>query len=152
VPTATWSFASDREGWQLEADPGASGNLSWTGATGDPAPGALQIDATVVNDVNNVRVYLDLSPTNLSGKVLFARVFLESGSGVSAKAFVQTGASAWGDGHDVSLDAQQWHCISFDPRDAVTITPGFDRTAVHRIGVFFFGNASSRLYVDQISY
>ena len=152
VPTATWSFASDEQGWQIEADPGASGSLSWSGATGDPAPGALEIDATVANGVNNVRVYLDQSPSDLTGKVLYARVFLASGSGVSAKVFVQTGASAWGDGHDVYLDAQQWRCISFDPLDAATLTPGFDRTAVRKIGVFFFGDASSRLYVDQVSY
>jgi hypothetical protein len=152
VPTATWSFSSDTEGWQVEADPGASGNLSWAEATGDPAPGALGIDATLTNGVNNVRVYLDQGPSNLSGKVLYARVFLESGSGVSAKVFVQTGGSAWADGHDVSLEVQQWHCISFDPRDPVTVTPGFDRTAVRRVGVFFFGDASSRLYVDQVSY
>ena len=31
-------------------------------------------------------------------------------------------------------------------------TPDFDRTAVRRVGVFFFGDASSRLYVDQVSY
>jgi hypothetical protein len=152
VPTATWSFTSDGEGWQIEADPGASGNLSWSGAAGDPAPGALEIDATVADGVNNVRLYLDQNPKDFSGKVLYARVFLESGSGVSAKVFVQSGASAWADGHDVYLDTQQWHCVSFDPRDASVLTPGFDRTAVRRVGVFFFGDARSRLYVDQVSY
>jgi hypothetical protein len=152
VPTVTWSFASTAEGWQLEADPGASGNLSWTGASGEPAPGALEIDATVSGGFNNVRIYLEQSPSDLSGKVVYARVFLESGAGVSAKVFAQTGVSAWGDGQDVQLDAQRWQCISFDPRDPVTLTAGFDRTAVHRIGVFFFGEASSRVYVDQVSY
>jgi hypothetical protein len=152
APSALWSFASDREGWQIEADPGASGTLSWTGAHGDPAPGALEIDATVANVVNNVRAYLDQSPRNLTGKVLYAHVFLESGTGVAAKVFVQSGASAWADGHDVYLDAQQWHCVSFDPRDPSVVTPDFDRTAVRRVGVFFFGDASSRLYVDQVSY
>ena len=152
VPTATWSFASDGEGWQIEADLGASGELSWSGASGDPAPGALEIDATVAGGVKNVRVYLDQSPDDLSGKVLYARVFFASGAGVSAKAFVQSGSSAWADGHEISLDAPKWYCISFDPRDADVVTPGFDRTAVHRVGVFFFGDASVRLYVDQVSY
>lgn len=152
APTATWSFASDREGWQVEADPGASGDLSWSGARGDPAPGALEIAATVAGDVNNVRVYLDQSPLDLSGKVLYARVFLESGAGVSAKVFVQSAGGTWGDGQEVSLDAQQWHCVSFDPREPAVVTPGFDRTAVRRVGVFFFGDASARLYVDQVSY
>jgi len=152
VPTAVWSLASDREGWQIEADPGASGTLSWSGSTGDPAPGALEIDATVANELNNVRVYLDQSPSNFTGKVLYAHVFLESGSGVSAKVFAQTGASAWGDGHDVYLDTQQRYCVSFDPRDTAVLTADFDPTAVRRIGVFFFGNASARLYVDQVSY
>lgn len=152
VPTATWSFASDQQGWQVEADPGASGDLSWSGTTGDPGAGALEINATVANGVNNVRVYLDQSPQDFTGKVLYARVFLESGAGVTAKVFVQTGASAWGDGQEVYLDAQQWQCVSFDPRDPAVVTPGFDRTAVRRVGVFFFGDASARLYVDQVSY
>jgi len=152
APSAVWSFASDGEGWQIEADPGASATSSWTGAHGDPAPGALEIDATVANGVNNVRAYLDQSPSSLTGKVLYAHVFLESGTGVTAKVFVQSGASAWADGDDVYLEAQQWHCVSFDPRDPSVVTPDFDRTAVRRVGVFFFGDASSRLYVDQVSY
>ncbi|HKO92640.1 MAG TPA: hypothetical protein VJU61_15905, partial [Polyangiaceae bacterium] len=77
VPSVSWSFTGDTEGWQLEADPGASGDLSWTGATGDPAPGALAIDATVANGLRNVRAYLDQGPSDLTGKVLYARVFLE---------------------------------------------------------------------------
>jgi hypothetical protein len=101
--------------------------------------------------VSNVRVYLDQSPSDFTGKVLYVRVFLESGSGVSAKAFVQTGASAWGDGQEVLLEAQQWYCVSFDPLHPATLTPGFDRTAVRRIGVFFFGDAASRLYIDQVT-
>lgn len=152
VPTTTWSFASDEQGWQIEADTGASGDLSWSGASGDPDRGALQIDATVANEVDNVRVYLDQSPQDFTGKVLYARVFLESGSGVSAKVFVQTGGGTWGDGQDVSLVAQQWHCLSFDPRNPAVVTQGFDRTAVRRVGVFFFGDASARLYVDQVSF
>ena len=66
---------------------------------------------------------------------------------------MQTGAgSAWGDGDEVYLDAQQWNCISFDLQDPAVSTPGYDRTDVRRLGVFFFGDASPRLYVDQITY
>jgi hypothetical protein len=151
VPAKTWTFASDTEGWQIEADPGANGSLAWTGATGDPLPGALELDA-LVSSQGNVRLYLDHT-SNLSGKVIYARIFLEAGSGVSAKAFVQTGpGSAWGDGDDVYLEAQQWNCVSFDLQDPAVSTPGYDGVDVRKVGVFFFGDASRRLYVDQIMY
>lgn len=152
VATATWSFTSDTQGWQIEADPGANGTLSWTGAAGHPAPGALEIDATVADGVSNVRVYLDQSPSDLTGKVIYTRVFLASDSGASAKVFVQTGATAWGDGYEVSLDTGQWHCLTLDMQNPDVRTPGFDGTAVRRIGVFFFGDASPRLYVDHVAY
>lgn len=151
-PAASWAFVSDAEGWQLDLDPGATGTMSWTSAAGDPAPGSLQVDATVVNGMDNVRVYLDQSPSDFTGRVIYARVFLASGSGVSAKVFVMTGASGWGDGYEVSLVPGGWQCVSLDLEDPDVVTPGFDRTAVRMLGVFFFGDASARLYVDQISY
>jgi hypothetical protein len=152
APTATWAFTSDAEGWQLEVDPAATGNLSWTATTGDPAPGALELDATI-NSQGNARVYLDQSPADFTGKVIYARVFLEGGSGVTAKAFVQSGSSlAWADGYEVRLNAREWHCMSIDLQDPDVSTPGFDRTDVRRIGVFIFGDASPRVYFDQITY
>lgn len=152
VPTATWTFAGDTQGWQLEVDPGANGDLSWAAAPGDPAPGALELDATV-NDPSNARIYLEPSDGDLTGKVIYARVFLETGAGAFAKVYVQTGASyAWADGNEVSLDAQQWQCVSLDLQDPDVRTPAFDPSAVQRIGVMIYGAASPRLYVDQITY
>ena len=152
TPTASWAFAGDLQGWQLEVDPGASGDLSWTGTAGDPAPGALELDATV-NDPSNARIYLEPSNGDLTGKVIYARVFLETGAGAFAKAYVQTGGSyAWADGNEVALDAQQWQCVSLDLRDPDVRTPAFDPSVVQRIGVMIYGAASPRLYVDQIAY
>jgi hypothetical protein len=156
VPTATWAFASDLESWRIETDAAGTGSLNWTAATGDPAPGALQLDATVTTGTGpgNVRVYLDQGSTrDLTGKVIYARVLLEGGSGVSAKVFVQSGSGyVWADGDDVLLDAQRWNCVSFDPQSPSVSVPGFDPADVRRIGVFFFGDASPRLYIDQVNY
>ena len=85
--------------------------------------------------------------------MIYARVFLETGAGAFAKTYVQTGGSyAWADGNEVALDAQQWQCVSLDLRDPDVRTPGFDPSAVQRIGVMIYGDASPRLYVDQITY
>ena len=151
-PTATWAFASDTESWQLEADPTATGTLRWAAAIGDPLPGALEFDATI-NSQGNVRVYQALSPRDLRGKVIYARVLLDAGPGVSAKVFAQSGSSlTWADGGEAYLDAQQWSCVSLDLQNPAVTVPGFDRTDVRRIGVFIFGDASPRVYVDQVSY
>jgi hypothetical protein len=156
VPTATWAFASDLESWRIETDAAATGSLNWTAATGDPAPGALQLDATVTTGTGpgNVRVYLDQGSTrDLTGKVIYARVLLEAGPGVSAKVFVQSGSGyVWADGYEVLLDAQRWNCVSFDPERPSVSALGFDRADVRKIGVFFFGDASPRLYIDQVNY
>ena len=133
-------------------DPGASGNLSWTSAAGDPAPGALELDATV-NDPANARIYLEPSNGDLTGKVIYARVFLETGAGAFAKAYLQTGGSyAWADGNEVVLDAQQWQCVSLDLQNPDVRTPGFNASVVQRAGVMIYGAGSPQLYVDQITY
>jgi hypothetical protein len=111
----------------------------------------LQLDVTISDQ--GVRTYIDQNLGDLSAKVIYARVFLESGSGITAKVFVQMGAGySWADGYEVTLNAQEWNCVAFDLRDPDFSDLGFDPTDVRRLGVLIFGTGSSRLYIDQVSY
>lgn len=151
VPTATWSFTSDDEGWVLSLDGGTSGTLVWTAATGDPAPGALDLDGSV-NNPNSIRVYLEQGFGDLTGQVLSARVFLESGT-VSTKLFVQSGASyGWSEGPQVDPAVGQWSCLGFDFANPASGGANLDATDVRRIGVLVYGGGALRLYVDQVTY
>jgi hypothetical protein len=151
VPAATWAFDQTVEAWQLSLDSSTSGTLVWTGATGDPTPGALQLDATI-NGKQAVRVLLEQTFPDLTGKTLYARVFLDSGSGVGVKPFVQTGVT-WAEGPAVALATKQWTCLNLDLANPTTTTSGaVDPTDVRRIGVVVYGATTFRLYTDYVTY
>jgi hypothetical protein len=153
VPAATWAFDETVEGWQLSLDGGTSGTLVWTGATGDPTPGALQLDATISSSKQTVRVLLEQTFPDLTGKTLYARVFLDSASGVMVKPFVQTGASYnWAEGPGVVLATQQWTCLKLDFANPATGGATIDPTDVRRIGVLVIGATTLRLYTDYVTY
>jgi hypothetical protein len=150
VSATTWAFDQTVEAWQLSLDGGTSGTLVWTGATGDPSPGALQLDVTI-SGKQAVRVLLEQTFPDLTGKTLYARVFLDSGSGVVVKPFVQTGASYyWAEGPAVALAAQQWTCLNLDFANPTTGGATIDPTDVRRIGVLVFGATTLRLYTSPL--
>jgi hypothetical protein len=152
VPAATWAFDKTVEAWQLSLNSGTSGTLVWTGATGDPTAGALQLDATI-SGKQTVRVLLEQTFPDLTGKTLYARVFLDSGSGVMVKPFVQTGASYdWAEGPPVVLATQQWTCLDLDFANPTTGGATIDPTDVRRIGVLVLGATTLRLYTDYVTY
>jgi hypothetical protein len=153
VPAATWAFDKTVEAWQLSLDGGTSGTLVWTGATGNPTLGALQLDATIGAVKQTVRVLLEQTFPDLTGKTLYARVFLDSGSGVMVKPFVQTGASYyWAEGPPATLAPQQWTCLNLDFANPTTGGATIDPTDVRRIGVLVIGATTLRLYTDYVTY
>jgi hypothetical protein len=153
VPAATWAFDNTIEAWQLSLDGGTSGTLVWTGATGNPTLGALQLDATISTVKQTVRVLLEQTFPDLTGKTLYARVFLDSGSGVMVKPFVQTGASYyWAEGPAATLTTQQWTCLNLDFANPATGGATIDPTDVRRIGVLVIGATTLRLYTDYVTY
>jgi hypothetical protein len=152
VPAATWAFDTTVEAWQLSLDGGTSGTLVWTGATGNPTLGSLRLDATI-SGKQAVRVLLEQTFPDLTGKTLYARVFLDSGSGVVVKPFVQTGANYdWAEGPPATLATQQWTCLNLDFANPATGGATLDPTDVRRIGVLVFGATTLRLYTDYVTY
>jgi hypothetical protein len=152
VPAATWAFDKTVEAWQLSLNNGTSGTLVWTGATGNPTPGALQLDATI-SGKQTVRVLLEQTFPDLTGKTLYLRVFLDSGSDVMVKPFVQTGADHDGsEGPPVVPATQQWTCLNLDFANPTTGGATIDPTDVRRIGVLVLGNTTVRLYTDYVTY
>ena len=153
VSAATWTFDQTVEAWQLSLSGGTSGTLVWTGTTGNPTLGALQLDATISSNKQTVRVLLEQTFPDLTGKTLYERVFLDSGSGVMVKPFVQTGASYdWAEGPPVVLATQQWTCLNLDFANPTTGGATIDPTDVRRIGVLVLGATTLRLYTDYVTY
>jgi len=96
-----WSFDTDSEGWLVDyAVPealAASTQIAFDPAAGLPTPGSLKATIPFTGALQEVDIAVPLAaPRNLTGKVLSARVVLDSGLGIGGepggvKLFVKTG-------------------------------------------------------------
>ena len=144
--TETWSFDADVEGWDL-AD-GTS--LTWTGAVGDPAPGALQANWTGAAPVHPRRVQ---AFGDLRGHVVRALVWVDPGEAVGVKVFVQTGVRYWwADGGQVMVPSGQWSCVTLDVDNPAFGRTQYDPTDVKVLGVELQTTSSGHAYIDQVAY
>src|SRR5262249_53131565 len=101
--------------------PGAT--LAWTGAAGDPQPGAARVtfDFTAASQMALVAINLD-APLDLAGATLSARIQLVSGLSTSAsfpggaQLYVKTGATySYANGARTDLRAADgWTTVALD--------------------------------------
>jgi hypothetical protein len=140
-----WAFDASVEGWELSG----SGTLVWTGAIGDPSPGALQLDFG--GTTTHPRLVQALG--NLTGRIVTAEVWVDSGSGVGIKLFVQTGTrQVWADGGLVTALPGQWTCLALNIDNPVFSRQQFDPTDVQIVGLEIQASGQSRLYLDEVAY
>jgi hypothetical protein len=143
--TRIWSFATDIEGWDF-----ADGTMTWTGALGDPSPGALQVDWTASVPVHPRRVE---ALGDLRGRVVTAWIWVAPGPAVGVKVFVQTGSRYWwADGGVVTPPPGQWTCVTLDIDNPAYSRQLYDPTDVQVIGLELQTTTSSRAYIDQVAY
>jgi hypothetical protein len=143
--TKIWDFATDVEGWDF-----ADGTMIWTGAAGDPDPGALQVDWTGAAPVHPRRLQ---ALGDLRGHVVTARVWVDPGAAVGVKVFVQTGnRDWWADGGQVTPPPGQWTCVTLDIDNPVFSRIQYDPTDVQILGVELQTASSGRVYIDQVEY
>jgi len=145
APIKIWAFGGDVESWDF-----ADGTMIWTGAVGDPDPGALQVDWTGALPVHPRRVQ---ALGDLRGRVVTARVWVDSSVSVGIKVFVQTGSRYWwADGGVVMPPRGQWTCVTLDISNPAFSRQQYDPTDVQVLGVELQTTGSGRVYIDQVTY
>jgi hypothetical protein len=146
TPTRAWSFDADLQSWELSGP----GTMAWTGAAGDPALGSLQVD-WVSGTLTHPRLVQSLG--DLSGRILTAEVWLDSGAGATAKLFAQTGTrSVWADGGVVTPTVGRWTCLALDLDNPVFSHQQYDPTQVAIVGFELDCPGTCRVYLDQVAY
>ena len=151
-----WTFDSTIEPWTFELDNGVQATPTWTGAFGDPDPGALQIDvAPNPNDASLTGGWLHvaLPSTDLSSVTIYAWAWLESGEVPHLKTFVQTGTMyKWADNGTIYLAPHQWTCLSLPVSTPAYSQPQYDPTKVVSLGFEMLATAPFRLVFDTVRY
>lgn len=158
VAVEQWTFGTSVDGWALLLDTDVTATLTWTGSTGNPAAGALQVDANPAPSdaavLSGAWLVLDQTPpSDLSERTLSAWVWLDSGPSPHLKAFAQTGTQwAWADGGTFLLTPNAWTCVSLNVSAPAYNQANYDPADVVRIGFEMLGPAAFRVYVDSVRY
>ena len=154
-----WTFDSDVQGWTLALNPGVQGGVVWTGSTGNPSPGALEVDVTSVSPdggtANGAWARYNATPVgDLSGRTISAWVWLDRGPSPRFKVFVQTGAQySWADDGVVPpLSPRTWTCVEMAVSNPSYNQPDYDPTSVVVIGFEMLGSAPFRVFLDTVRY
>jgi hypothetical protein len=144
TPTQLWSFDTDVQGWELSGP----GTMVWTGAVGDPGLGAIQVDWTGTTHPRLVQALGDLR-----GHIITAEVWVDSGTNVLTKLFVQSGTKlVWADGGVVTPTPGQWTCLALDIDNPAFSKNMFDPTNVSVVGLELGDNGGGRVYFDTFAY
>jgi hypothetical protein len=155
-PVTQWTFDTSIESWISTPSADASAPLTWTGSTGDPTKGALELVYTPPSPPdsgteNGVWLDVDIDASDLSKRTVSARVWLDEGS-LQLLTFVQTQTDyAWGDDGVISLPTRKWTCVSLPVSTPVFSQPDYDPTQVIRIGLEMLSDTPFRVYVDTVS-
>lgn len=144
--TMVFSFDAGVEGWALSPYDENDGTLMWTGATGNPDAGALLSETISLQYPKSEQAYGDLT-----GKVITARIYLESGSAV-VRVFAQSAQSRWADGGGYTAVAGEWICASLDVSNPVSAHTAFDPQTIWAIGVQVVTDEPSRLSIDDVRF
>jgi hypothetical protein len=152
-----WTFDTTIQGWILATNSGVKATLTWTGSTGDPTPGAMQVDFTPAPSdagaTSGVWIHEEMAAANLTGRTVSAWVWLDSGPSPQFLTFVQTATDyAWADNGVVALPLHAWTCVSLPVSAPAYNQPEYDPTNVIRIGFEMLGAKPFRVYVDSVRY
>jgi hypothetical protein len=150
-----WTFDSTVEGWALDLDKGVTASFTWTGSTGYPSLGAVEVQIIPAqNDggaPNGGWIQYAHAFGDLSGRTVSAWVWLESGPSPYLQVFAQTGSQyAWGDNGTLRLRPRTWTCVSLPISTPYYNQPGYDPTDVVTVGFLFLATASFAVYVDTV--
>jgi hypothetical protein len=155
TPVLAWTFDTTDDSWILSSE-GADVTTSWSGATGDPTPGALAVDfAGLSPDAGGpgatIWVHAEIPASDLTGRTVSARIWLNGGQSPQFLSFAQTQtAYAWADNGEVRLPLGSWTCVVLPISSPVDAYPQYDPTQVVRIGFEMIATAPFQLFVDSV--
>ena len=154
-PLVAWNFDSSVDGWILSSSSSPAVTMSWSGSTGYPSPGALEVDlAEGASDAAGPTVAwvnVDMTALDLAGRTVAAWVWLDSGPSPLLLSFVQTQTSyAWADNGELQLAPGTWTCVSLQVSSPATMQSQYDPTQIFRIGFEVIATAPFRLFIDSV--
>lgn len=156
-----WGFDMDDESWGFDYDraSGAIGEMTWTGARGEPRPGALEIELS--GAATSARLAWIRPPAPLgdlaAAKVISARVWIDQ-PGLLAKAYINNGGAGvgWTDGGAIQLDPGRWTCVTLDLMNPSYSDPDrpLDAANVYELGLQLDGvlDATTTLAIDDVGF
>ncbi len=156
APVQEWTFDTTIQGWIVTVDPvQVTSTVTWTGSTGDPAPGALQVDFTPAppdaGRGSAVWVQFDMAPSDFTDRTLSAWAWLDSGPSPHFLTYALTGASyVWADNKPHTLAPHTWTCLSLPLSTPAFNNPGYDPTQVVRIGFEMYIDSPFRVFLDTV--
>lgn len=150
-----WTFVTSVSGWTISAQSQVQAAMTWTPDTGDPRPGALEVEVTPrasdAGATSGAWPQYNMTLGNLGDRTISAWVWLESGPSPDLKLFVQTGAQwVWADNGTVRLSPKEWTCVSIPVSAPSYSGENYDPTDVVRLGFQLLGTAPFRVYVDTV--
>jgi len=146
TPTQIWAFDTGVDAWELSGN----GTMIWTGATGDPAAGALQVDWSNGQTIHP-RLVQPLG--DLRGRIATVEVWVDAGTNVGVKLFTQTGTKlAWADGGQMFPQPGQWTCLALDFDNPNFSRQQYDASDVQILGLELVGSGASRVFIDELAY
>jgi hypothetical protein len=156
-PLQEWTFDTTIQGWVMDLSPGVTATLTWTGSTGDPTSGALEVDFTPgpadAAAGNVVWLHEDMPASDLTDRSLSAWVWLDSGPSPQFLTYAQTGPDyEWADDGEHTVPSQTWTCLSLPVSKPAFNQPGYDTTQVVRIGLEMISYSPFRVFVDTVRY
>jgi hypothetical protein len=161
APTATaaldqWTFDTTAQGWSYTFDTGVRTTLSWTGLLGQPSAGALAFDVTPraidAGGTSGAWLQYDTPLGDLTGRIVSAWAWLDSGTSPHLKVFAQTGSQyVWADNGTVTLAPHVWTCVSLPISSPSYDQAAFDPTDVVRIGFEMIGTEAFDVVVDTVT-
>jgi hypothetical protein len=129
---------------------GANSTLTWTGAVGNPSPGAYDF---VIPAGGTAEIYTASLTGNLGGRHMLLNVYVVAGTNVRTRLFVETGSQpSRGYGEYISAPHAAWNCASLDLQTPAVSDTGFDPRNVSAAGLEVEGSGEVEIYVDQIAY
>jgi hypothetical protein len=139
-------------------------SLSWTDSDGNPAVGALQLEAAFTDIVEEtaqaVAVQRDLGGYDLSGQTLTAEVKLVSGFHVDpdeasgcAQIYLQSGEDwVWANGDCTALVEGEWVTLSVDADEPASVEDDGDHdpSQIMRLGIQLYSGTEGS-FTDTVA-
>jgi hypothetical protein len=143
-PLLSHTFDKNTEGYGLSTsivtpDGGTVPALTWDGTVGDPTPGSLKIVAEFTGYNQKIDTSVNIAPlANLTGKVIHAKVRLDSGT--LPASYVQVHASSgtsyvYANSAGTAATSGNFIDVSLDLTAAHTANANFDPTQIIQVGV-----------------